>query len=106
MIDKDKFFSVGGFEESLDPAYQDVDLGIKLYEDGYYNVFLPFVKLFHYESISRLDPRLSKDLTTDVVNAERLKKRWPQYIYNNKGEDPFYNSNLSYHESDCRIKSK
>ena len=103
LISKKKFFSVGGFTEALDPSYQDVDLGIKLYEKDLYNIYVSFVKLIHYESISRHDSEVSKNLVSDIVNAQRLRQLWPAYIKENDGRDPFYNENLSYKESDCRI---
>jgi len=98
MISKKKFFEVNGFDESLDPAYQDVDLGIKLYEGGYYNVYMPDAKLIHYESVSRLDEMMSKDLVSDDINAKRLRAKWPKYMYDRRGNDPFYNPNLSYED--------
>lgn len=91
MVKKEKYLAVGGLEEKLQVAYNDVDFNIKLLEKGYYNVFLPMVNLIHFESKSR-----GKD-TTDEKSI-RLKKeskfmsdKWGNLLKNDK----FYNKNLS-----------
>jgi len=38
MLSKEKFNEIGGFDEQLPVAYNDVDLCFKLVEHGYYNV--------------------------------------------------------------------
>ncbi len=53
MISKDKFNEVGGFEEKLPVAYNDVELCFKLLEKGYYNVLRNDVRMIHHESVSR-----------------------------------------------------
>lgn len=53
MIDKVKFQKVGGFDENLKVALNDVDLCLKVLEKGYYNVCLNHVSMYHYESRSR-----------------------------------------------------
>ena len=48
-----EFEQVGGFNEQLAVAYNDVDFCLKLQQQGYRNIFLPHVQLYHYESQSR-----------------------------------------------------
>jgi len=95
-----------GFDERFDPAYQDVDLGIRLYEKGLYNVYTPYAQLIHYESVTRFDSKNKDILESDKVNAEKLRKKWPQYIECMGGRDPFFNDNLSYAHEDFRIRIK
>ena len=57
MIEKKKFM---GFDENLPVAYNDVELCWTLVENGYYNVVVNSVKLYHYESLSRGDDRKSQ----------------------------------------------
>ena len=100
---------MGGFDEQFDPAYQDVDFGIRLYNDrGLFNVYTPYAELVHYESITRFDEKNKEKLEKDTVNAEKLKKKWPEYIESEGkgGRDPFYNDNLSYTHEDFRIRGK
>lgn len=101
-IIKTKLFKdIGGFDEKLEPVFQDVDLGIKLFDKGYYNVYTPYAELIHYESISRLDKNMISDSIEDDKCAIMLKEKWPQYFKH----DPFYNINLSNKHEDFRIKT-
>lgn len=101
MVRRDLFLDMNGFDESFDPAYQDVDFGIRIFERGLYNVYTPYTELIHYESVSRLE---DKELVKDEVNAKRLKEKWGKYIYDMGGGDPFFNENLSYKHEDLRIR--
>ncbi len=103
MIKRKLFIDIGGFDIQFDPAYQDVDLGIRLYERGLYNVYTPYTELIHYESISRFE---DKGLESDEINAIRLRKKWPEYIECMGGRDPFFNDNFSYAYEDFRIKTE
>ncbi len=93
MIKKSKFEEVGGLDEKLKVAYNDVDFNIKLLSKGYYNVVLPSVMLYHYESLSRgsdLDETNKKRYINEI---NYISKKW-----GNKGlNDIFYNENLSYY---------
>jgi len=100
MVKRKVFIDMKGFDIQFDPAYQDVDLGIRLYEKGLYNVYTPYTELIHYESVSRFE---DKGLERDEVNALKLRKRWSKYIYDMGGRDPFFNENLSYAHEDFRI---
>jgi len=100
LVNRKMFIDMDGFDEEFDPAYQDVDFGIRLYEKGLYNVYTPYAELVHYESVSRFD---DEGLERDEVNAIKLRKKWSKYIYDMGGNDPFYNPNLSYGHEDFRI---
>ena len=102
MIKTKLFKDVGGFDEDLEPVFQDVDLGIKLYDRGYYNVYTPYSELIHYESVSRLKKNQVSDSKGDERCANLIKKRWLEYF----NRDPFYNINLSKEHEDFRIKTE
>jgi len=104
MVKRKIFLEMNGFDEQFDPAYQDVDFGIRLYERGFYNVYTPYAELIHYESVTRLDEKNKEKLEKDTVNAEKLKEKWKNYIYEMGGNDPFYNPNLSYAHEDFRVR--
>jgi len=105
MVRRETFLDMGGFDEQFDPAYQDVDFGIRLYNDrGLFNVYTPYAELVHYESITRFDEKNKEKLEKDTVNAEKLRKKWPEYIEYMGGRDPFYSDNLSYAHEDFRIR--
>ena len=101
MIKSSLFKEMGGFDESLEPVFQDVDLGIKLYDSGYYNVYTPYSELVHYESVSRLKKNQVSDIKEDEKCANIIKNKWPKFFK----QDPFYNINLSKKHEDFRIKT-
>lgn len=91
MVSKKKYLEVGGLEEELKVNFNDVDFNLKLLEKGYYNVFLPIVELYHYESKSRgLDIDKKKYEQTKRENSYMVNK-WGNKIVN----DRFYNINYS-----------
>jgi O-antigen biosynthesis protein len=102
MIKRELFLDMGGFNTEFDPAYQDVDLGIRLFERGLYNVYTPYSELIHYESVTRFNTK--ENLEKDEINALKLRKRWPEYIEYMGGRDPFFNINLSYAHEDFRVR--
>lgn len=61
----------------------------------------PLLLIYIYRLLSE-----DKGLQRDESNAEKLRKKWPQYIESMGGRDPFYNDNLSYAHEDFRIKTK
>ncbi len=90
MCRREVFDEVGGFNESLAAAYNDIDLCLKMIEKGYRNIYLPHVKLLHYESKSRgYDLSLQK-IKGFSKEAQYMQERWSKYI----AEDPCYNPNL------------
>jgi glycosyltransferase involved in cell wall biosynthesis len=91
MIAKEKYLEVNGLNELLKVTYNDVDFCLKLQKKGYYNVFLPMVQLYHFESKSR-------GLENTPEKMERFKKE-EKYMYDNWEKeienDPMYNEKLS-----------
>jgi GT2 family glycosyltransferase len=101
MIKSKLFKEVGGFDETLEPVLQDVDLGIKLYDSGYYNIYTPYAELVHYESVSRLKKNQVSDTKEDEKCGKILRDKWPKYLK----DDPFYNENLSKEHEDFRLRT-
>ena len=93
MINKKKFIEVGGFNEKFTVCGNDVDLCLKLYEKGYINVYTPYAKLYHYESMTR-DPYAIPDCDFKIS-----EQRYKPYINN----DPYYNKNLSLKDTNVNI---
>ena len=105
LVQKKRFLEVGGLNENLAIALNDVDFCLKLRQEGYLNVFTPFAELFHYESISRgSDVDESAKKKADEEKAERYNKEaamfkeiWKDQLA--KG-DPYFNPNFSLDYSD------
>ena len=78
------FWEMGGFDESLRVAFNDVDFCLRARQKGYVIVYTPFAALYHHESATRGRLHPAED--------ERLfRSRWGK-----PGEyrDPYYNPNL------------
>lgn len=89
LVEKSKFEQVGGFDETLAVAYQDVDFCLKLLKGENYNVHDGHIQMYHHESVTRgFDTLVSKRYQNE---CEIMKTRYPEYI----SQDPFYNPNLS-----------
>lgn len=91
MVKKSKYEEVNGLDEKLKVAYNDVDFNIKLLEKGYYNVVVPSVMLYHYESISRGNDLSDKNKTRFISEVKYMSDKWGK----EKLQDRFYNKNLS-----------
>jgi O-antigen biosynthesis protein len=91
MVARDKFNAIEGFSESLPVAYNDIDLCMRLYDAGLYNVVCQAVRLTHHESASRgidhIDPPKMARLKRELAY---LYERNPEYFQH----DPFHNPNL------------
>ena len=90
-VSKKKFDEVGGLEEDLKVAYNDMDFNLKLLEKGYYNVFLPMIELYHYESKSRGLDTTSDKYKRFMEESDYMWKKWGRMLKN----DRFYNKNFT-----------
>jgi len=98
MVDAKKFKEVGGFDEELPVAYNDVDLCFRLVKQGYYNILRNDVALVHHESVSRGVDKVSEE------KEERRKREMAKLYEKNpefaNGYDPCYNPNLAPNNGD------
>ncbi|MBL1229653.1 glycosyltransferase family 2 protein [Enterococcus sp. BWB1-3] len=101
MIKKTDFDQLNGFDEEFVVAYNDVDLCIRVYDElGKYNVFAADTELYHYESQSRGYEDTPEKQERFLQEAERFRRRWPDYVEN----DPFYNPNLTVSGGDFTVR--
>ena len=99
MLRRSVFEEVGGFDEGLRTAYNDVDLCLRIREAGYNIVFVPEAELYHYESRSR-----GYDVTSEQVAHNKTEREYMQARWNIKGTlDPYYNVNLTLDREDFSI---
>lgn len=92
-IRKKVFDEINGFDETYRVTYNDVDLCLRLHDKGYHNVYTPYARLLHHESISvGLPEEVAKRDTKEFRNAKkRFITQWQKYVDN----DPNLNPNLS-----------
>ena len=91
VVKKSKFEEVGCLEEDLKVAYNDVDFNIKLLKKGYYNVCVPQVELFHFESKSRGLDTTTEKYKRFLQESDYMYNKWKYEIENDK----FYNDNFT-----------
>ena len=101
MVKKEVFEKVGGFEEKLAVAFNDVDFCLKVRAAGYLVVYAPYAVMHHYESKSRgLEDTPEKVARFNREVAIFIKK-WPDII---KNGDPYYNPNLTLRKSNFALR--
>ncbi|MEK5025682.1 glycosyltransferase family 2 protein [Paenibacillus sp. FSL M7-1046] len=99
MIRKEIFLEVGGLEEELQVAFNDVDFCLKVWSKGYNNLWLPQVKLFHYESKSRGYEDTPEKQARFLKEINWIKRQWSSVLDN----DPAYNPNLTKDREDFSL---
>lgn len=100
MCRRQVFDAVGGFNEELSVAFNDVDFCLKILQKGYRNVYLPHVKLYHYESKSRgLDKTLEQQLRF-AKETQYIHSQWQDIV----AHDPCYNPHLTRRYEDYRMR--
>ena len=91
LVRKSVYDEVGGLDERLRVAFNDVDLCLRIREKGYRNVWTPFAELYHHESASRgLEDNPVKQARF-MSEVEFMQKRWSKALQH----DPAYSPNLS-----------
>lgn len=95
MLRKEIYGEVGGMDENLPVAFNDVDFCLRIMSHGYYNLWTPFAELYHHESATRGYDDTHEKKKQFEHDCEYLKSRWDHLIK----FDPFYNPNLSLNDS-------
>ena len=93
MVKRELYRACGGLdEEKFAVAYNDIDLCLKLWEQGLLNVYTPFAQGYHYESKSR-------GLDETGPNAQRYAVEKQNFIdkygYLIDAGDPYYNPHFN-----------
>ena len=101
MMKKEVFEEVGGFEEELSVAFNDVDLCLRIGKAGYKIVYNPHVELYHYESKTRGAEDTPEKVRRFQSEIEYMRSRWTGIL---KNGDPYYNRNLSLKKWNYSLK--
>ena len=103
LLTKRKIFdSVGGFNENLAVAFNDVDYCLKLREKGFLCVYTPFSEWYHLESVSRgVDAEDEEKSHRIARETDIFMERWGELV---KKGDPYYNKNLSLTKFDYSFR--
>lgn len=91
MMRRTVFDEVGGFDERLAVAFNDVDLCIRIRDKGYRILWTPYAEFYHYESLSRGPESTPERFPKFIEEIEYMQNKWGVSLFN----DPCYNPNLS-----------
>lgn len=94
MMRKSVFTEVGGFDERVKVAYNDVDLCLRIREKGYLIVYTPYALLYHFESSTR------KNLHP-LSDEGYVRQRWAKVLQEG---DPYYNPQLTLERPDFSLR--
>lgn len=102
MVSKAIYQQVGGFDEALKVAFNDVDFCIKVREAGYRNIYDPFAEFIHHESASRGSDMEGEKLARFIGEVELMTERWGHFF----PCDPAYNPNLALVRGDFSLSEQ
>jgi len=94
MVRRGVFEELGGFDEQLRVAFNDVDLCLRMRERGYLIVYTPYARLYHFESATRGTLHPPED---DML----MRERWARVL---RGGDPYYNPHLTLKREDFSLR--
>jgi hypothetical protein len=85
------FDELGGYDENLSVAFNDVDLCIRMRQAGWRIIWTPQVEMYHHESASLGRHDSPERKATFEREVALMRKMWGEVL----DDDPFYNPNLS-----------
>jgi GT2 family glycosyltransferase len=91
MVRREVYDEVGGLDEDIAVAFNDVDLCLRIRAAGYCNIWTPFAELIHHESASRGYEDSPEKIDRFQREVRFMQDRWGAVLDN----DPYYNPNLS-----------
>jgi GT2 family glycosyltransferase len=90
-VRRDVFDAVGGFNEELPIAFNDVDLCLRIREAGWRIIWTPSVEMIHHESVSVGRGDSPERRAGFHAETEKMQALWGERLK----RDPFYNPNLA-----------
>jgi GT2 family glycosyltransferase len=101
LIRSSIYKSVGGLDEKLAIAFNDVDFCLRVQKEGYRNVWTPYAELYHHESASRGHEDTPEKKARFDREVEFMKARWGKQLM----DDPCYSPNLTLDTEDFTIST-
>jgi GT2 family glycosyltransferase len=85
---RDTFFAVGGFDERLAIAYNDIDFCLKVRKQGLKVMFAGDIELVHYESRTRGHNDSAEKVAWDDAELADMHARWGSRLFQDPGYNP------------------
>ncbi|GAB2743039.1 hypothetical protein GCM10027019_23150 [Melaminivora jejuensis] len=99
LVRRSIYDEVGGLDESLAVAFNDVDFCLKVHQAGYRNHWTPYAELIHHESVTRGYEDTPEKQQRFKGEIDTLQSRWAALI----ARDPCYSPNLTAHAEDFSL---
>ncbi|MCP5305430.1 MAG: glycosyltransferase [Chromatiaceae bacterium] len=100
VMRREVFEQIGGFDaEHLGVAFNDVDLCLRIREQGYRNLWTPYAELYHHESATRGAENTAEKQARFGKEIAYMKSRWGAGLL----RDPAYNPNLTLDREDFSL---
>ena len=100
LVRKSIYESLGGLEEQLAVAFNDVDFCLRVREQGFRNVYTPYAELIHHESVSRGSDLMPANTPVFDREAVFMRERWGAVL----DDDPYYSPHLTREHEDFSIR--
>ncbi|QNM06872.1 glycosyltransferase family 2 protein [Qiania dongpingensis] len=102
MIKRSVYEEVGGFNEELAVAFNDVDFCLRIRQRGYWIAYEPQAELYHYESKSRGYDKDDVNRIRFQREVDSMQRVWGKVL--SQG-DPYFNVNLTLKNGQCKLKT-
>ncbi|HWR39065.1 MAG TPA: glycosyltransferase [Patescibacteria group bacterium] len=99
MVKRELFALLGGLDDQLAVAYNDIDFCLCLMRQGKRNLVEKSVTLIHHESVSRGQDLSAAKAARLSAEAAIIQARWPEILQH----DPYYNPNLTRRREDYSL---
>jgi O-antigen biosynthesis protein len=91
VVKKSVFDHAGGFDEAaFAVAFNDIDLCLRLKQNGLRNIYVAQARLVHFESESRGDDRSPAHARRFASELARLQERWSTQDYQDPHFSPLF----------------
>jgi GT2 family glycosyltransferase len=89
--------ALGGLDETLSVAYNDIDYCLRVRASGRRVVWTPHARLYHLESATRGEDKTGERRERLEAEKAKMAAKWGPLL----AEDPFYSANLSQKRTDA-----
>jgi glycosyltransferase involved in cell wall biosynthesis/TolA-binding protein len=99
LLRREVFEQVGGLDEQLAIAFNDIDFCLRVRAAGYRNVWTPYAEMIHHESASRGEEDNPEKIARFGREIAFVEARWGDQLRT----DPAYNPNLTLVHEDYSL---
>ena len=99
VVRREVYENVGGLDEGLEVAFNDVDFCLRVRDAGLRNLYTPYAILVHHESLTRGSDLSDENRERFAREVRFMQARWGRALR----EDPFYSPHLTLDHEDFSI---